>query len=131
MRRIETLSVSQSTHALSTFLLSTDGVRPSTEDCHLVFKILTEWSIPAADALTHKDSFDCKVTSSELALSILSISRKEYGEVIGSLVEKWYGNDSQWNLAFGTALQIAVGTVIFTRLKPHCAYRSEKTTGRP
>jgi hypothetical protein len=91
-------------------------VRPSTEDCRLVFKILTEWSIPAADALGHGDSFDCKVTSSRLALSILSISRKDYGEVIGSIVEKWYGDDSQWKSAFGAALQITVGTVIFTHL---------------
>jgi hypothetical protein len=129
--RIEVLSVTQSTHALSTFLLSTDGVRPSTEDCHLVFKILTEWSIPVADALAHEDSFDCKVTSSRLALSILSVSRKEYGEVICSFIEKWYSDDSQWKSAFGAALQIAVGTVIFTHLKLQCVYRSEKTSGRP
>lgn len=131
MTRIETLSVSQSTHALSTYLLSTDGVRPSTEDCHLAFEILTGWSIPAADALAHGDSFDCKLTSSRLALSILSVSRKEHGEVICSLVAKWYRDDSQWKSAFGVALQVAVGNVIFTHLKLQCVYRSEKTTGTP
>jgi len=117
--RIETLSISQCSHALSTFLLSTDGARPSAEDCHLAFTILTEWSIPAADSLALEGSFDCKVMSSKLALSILSISRKEFGEAICSLFENWHGDDGQWKAAFNAAIQIVVGIVIFTLLKLH------------
>lgn len=118
--RIETLSVSQLSHALSTFLLSAEGAPPSTEDCHVVFKILTEWSIPVADTVVNEGSSDYKVMSSRLALSILSISRNEFGEAIGSLIGKWHGDDGQWKVAFHSATQIVVGTIISTLLKLHC-----------
>lgn len=117
---IETLSTSHLSHALSTFLLSVEGGGPSAEDCHLVFKIFTEWSIPVADALVNEGSSDCRVMSSKLALIILSISRNEFGEAIGSLIGKWHGDDSQWKVAFHSATQIVVSTVIFTLLKLHC-----------
>jgi hypothetical protein len=71
------------------------------------------------------------VISSRLALSLLSVSKKEYGNAICSFVEKWYGDDGQWKSAFGSALQIAVGTIIFTHLKLHYVYRSRRRTGRP
>lgn len=118
--RIETLSVTQFSHALLTFLLSTDGKRLSTEDCRLVFKIFTEWSIPAAHALVHDGSFDCKIMSARVALSILSLSRKEAGEDISSFIEKWY-SDRQWKEAFEAAIQIVVSVVIFSSLKLHCS----------
>jgi len=117
--RIETLSVSQLSHALSTFLLPAEGARPSAEDRHIVFKILTEWSIPVADAVVNEGSSDCRVMSSKLALIILSTARKEFGEAIGSLIGKWHGDDSQWKAAFHSATQIVVGTVISTLSKLH------------
>ena len=118
--RIETLSVSQLSHALSTFLLSAEGAPPSAEDRHLVFNILTEWSIPVADAVVNEGLSDCRVMSSKLALSILSISKNEFGEAIGSLIGKWHGDDGQWKVAFHSATQIVVGTLISTLLMLHC-----------
>ena len=125
--RIETLSVSQLSHALSTFLLSAEGPRPSAEDCHVVFKILTEWSIPVADAVVNEGSSDCRVMSFKLALSILSISKNEFGEAIGSLIGKWYGEDGQWKVAFHSATQIVVGNLIIsTFLKLHCVSAGQR-----
>lgn len=117
--RIETLSVSQLSHTLSTFLLSAESPRPSAEDCHVVFKILTEWSIPVADAVVNEGSSDCRVMSSKLALSILSTAKNELGEAISSLIGKWHGDDSHWKAAFHSATQIVVGTVISTLSKLH------------
>jgi hypothetical protein len=117
LMHIETLCVTQCTRALLNFLHSTDGTYPSAEDCYSVFKIFTEWSIPAAHALVSDGSLDCKVVSARLALGILSLSRKEMGEAICSVVEKWYRDPSQWKAAFEAAVQIVVGNVIFMLLK--------------
>ncbi|KAI9507284.1 hypothetical protein F5148DRAFT_1285409 [Russula earlei] len=106
--RIETRSIIQCSLALISFLLSTDGVRHTAEDCRLVLKILTEWLIPAANALVHDSSSDCRVMSARLALSILSLPKQEIGEVIGSLVQKWYRDQSLWKAAFENAIQIVV-----------------------
>ena len=120
--QIETLCVTQCTHALINFLQSTDGRHTSFEDCYLVFKILTEWSIPAAQALVSAGSSDCKVMSARLALSILSFSRKETGEAIGTVIERWYRDSGQWKAAFEAAMQIVVSTCTFISmlLKLHC-----------
>jgi hypothetical protein len=118
--QIETLCVTQCTRALINFLQSTDGTHTSAEDCYLVFKILTEWSIPAAHALVSAGSSDCKVMSARLALSILSFSRQETGEAIGTVIEKWYRDSGQWKAAFEAAIQIVVSTVISMLLKLHC-----------
>ena len=117
---IETLSVTQCTHALFNCLRSTDGTQLSAENCYLVFKILTEWSIPAAHALVSDGSSGCKVMSAMLALGILYFSRKETGEPIGSVIEKWYRDSGQWKAAFEAAIRIVVGNVIFMLLKLHC-----------
>jgi hypothetical protein len=101
-------------------LLPAEGAPPSTDDCHLVFKILTEWSIPVADAVVNEGLSDCRVMSSKLALSILSISRNEFGEAIGSLIGKWHRDDGQWKVAFHSATHIVVGTLISTLLRLHC-----------
>jgi hypothetical protein len=123
---IETLSVTQFTRALSTFLLPTDGPNPSFEDFHLVFKVLTDWSIPVAHALADDGSFDCKVTSARLALSVLFLSGKETREAIGSLINKWYHDHSQWKAAFEAAIPIVVGAIILTSLKLHCMLTGER-----
>lgn len=119
LKRIETLCVTRCTRALLELLHPTDGPHPSVEDCYVVFKILTEWSIPAARALVHDGSFDCKVMSARLALSILC-SGKGGGEAISSVIENWYRDSSQWKAAFEAAIQIVVSTVIFMLLKLHC-----------
>ncbi|KAH9960690.1 hypothetical protein BC827DRAFT_1268087 [Russula dissimulans] len=106
--RIEAQSISQCSHALSKFLLSSDGVRPTAEDSHLVLRILTEWSIPAAHTLVHDGSFDCKVMCARLALSLLSLSIKEIGSIVASFIENWYRDHSQWISAFETAIPIVV-----------------------
>ena len=117
---MQALCVAHCTRALLNFLHSTDGTHPPAEDCYLVFKILTEWSIPAAQALTPDGSFDCKVMSARLALSTLALSRKETGEAIGSVIENWYRDPSQWKTAFEAALQLMVSNVGFMLLKLHC-----------
>jgi hypothetical protein len=118
--RIETLCVTRCTRALLNFLYSTDGPRPSAEDCYSVFKILTEWSIPAAHALVPDGSFDCKVMSARLAINILCLSGKGIGETISSVIEKWYRDSGQWKAAFEAAIQVVVGTIIFMHLKLQC-----------
>jgi hypothetical protein len=92
----------------------------------LVFKILAEWSIPAAHALVSDGSFDCKVMSARLTLSILSLSGKETGEVIGSVIERWYRDAGQWKAAFEAAIQIVVGNIIPMLLKYHCISTGER-----
>ena len=101
-------------------------MRPTAEDSHLVLRILTEWSIPAAHTLVHDGSFDCKVTCASLALSLLSLSRKEISNTVASFIEKWYRDHSQWISAFETAIKIMVGTVIFTHLKLHYLSTGER-----
>ncbi|SRR6266852_3014931 len=120
LTRIETLCVTRCTRALLDFLHPTDSPRPSAEDCYLVFKILTEWSIPAAHTLVPDGSFDCKVMSARLALSILCLSGKGVGEAISSVIENWYRDSGQWKAAYEAAIQIVVGTIIFMLLKLHC-----------
>ncbi|SRR6266478_1403708 len=121
LMRIETHSVTQCARALINFLHSTHGPRPSAEDCHFVFKVLTEWSIPAAHALVPDGSFDCKVMSARLALSTLCLSGNEIREAISSVIENWYRNPGQWKAAFESAVQIAVGTIVSMFSKLHCA----------
>jgi len=124
LRRIETLCVTRCTRALLNFLHPTDGPRPSAEDSYLVFKILTEWSIPTAHTLVSDGSFDCKVVSARLALSILCISEKWTGEAIGTVIEHWYRDSGQWKAAFEAAIQIVVRTIIFhARETPLCLHR--------
>lgn len=117
---IEPLCVTRCTHALLNFLHPTDGLRPSAEDCHLVFMILTEWSIPAAHTLVPDKSFDCKVMSARVALSILYLSGEGIGEAMGSVIGNWYRDSGQWKAAFEAAIQIVVSTIIFMLLKLHC-----------
>lgn len=106
--RIETLCLTRCTRALLNFLHPTDGPRPSAEDCYLVFKILTEWSIPAARSLVPEGSFDCKVMSARLAISILCLSGKGIGEAINSVIENWYRDSGQWKAALEAAIQIVI-----------------------
>jgi hypothetical protein len=108
---IETLCVTRCTRALINFLHPTDGPRPSAEDCHLVFKIFTEWSTPAAHTLVSDGSFDCKVMSARLALNILCLPGKGIGEAISSVIENWYRNSVQWKAAFEAAIQIVVRAI--------------------
>lgn len=117
---IKTLCVTRCTRALLNFLHPTDGPHPSAEECYLVFKILTEWSIPAAHALVPDGSFDCKVMSARLALSTLCLPGKGTGEAISSIIENWYRDSGQWKAAFEAAIQIVVRTIIFMLLKLHC-----------
>jgi hypothetical protein len=122
--RIETLCITRCTRALLNFLHPTDGPRPPAKDCYLVFKILTEWSIPAANTLVPDGSFDSKVMSARLALSILCLSGKGTGEAISSVIENWYRDSGQWKGAFEAAIQIVVSTIIFHALEtPLCLYR--------
>lgn len=118
--RIETLCVTRCTRALLDFLHPTNSPRPSAEDCYLVFKILTEWSIPAANALVQDGSFDCKVMSARLALNILCLSGNGVGEAISSVIETWNRDSGHWKAAFESAIQIVVRTIIFMPLKLHC-----------
>ena len=66
--------------------------------------------------------------SAGLALGILSFSRKETGEPICSVIEKWYRDSSQWKAAFEAAIQIVVGNVIviFMLLKLQCVSTGER-----
>jgi hypothetical protein len=61
-----------------------------------------------------------------LALSIFSLSSKETGEVIGSVIEKWYRDASQWKAAFEAAIQIIVCTIIPMPLKHRCISTGER-----
>jgi len=61
-----------------------------------------------------------------LALSLLSLSRKEISDIVASFIENWYRDHSQWISAFETAIQIVVGTVIFTLLKLHYLSTGER-----
>jgi hypothetical protein len=126
LKRIETLCVTRCTRALLDFLHPTDGPHPSVEDCYLVFKILTEWSIPAAHALVPEGSFDCKVMTARLALSILCLSGKGVGETIRSVVENWHRDSGQWKAAFEAAVQIVVSTIVFILLKLHCVFTGKR-----
>ena len=126
LMRIETRCLAWCTHALLSFLHQTDGPHPSTEDCYLVFKILTEWSIPAAHTLVPDGSLDCKVMSARLALSILCVSGKGIREAISSVIDNWYRDSGQWKAAFEAAIQIVVGTIIFVLLKLHCVSTGER-----
>lgn len=123
---IETLCVTRCTRALLDFLHPTDSPRPSAEDCYLVFKILTEWSIPAAHALVPDGSFDCKVMSARLALNTLYLSGKGVQEAISSVIGNRYRDSGQWKAAFETAIQIVVGTIIFMLLKLHCVITGKR-----
>lgn len=60
--------------------------------------------------------------SARLALGILSLSRKETGETICSVIEKWYRDPGQWKAAFEAAVQIVVGNVISMLVEPHSQY---------
>jgi hypothetical protein len=110
LRRIETLSVTQCSHALISFLLPSDDTGRSVEDFNLVFEILTEWLIPVANALVHNDSFECKVLSARLAVYILSHSGKETREAVVSLIGGWFRDHNQWKVAFEAAIQVMVCT---------------------
>ena len=64
--------------------------------------------------------------SARLVLSILSPPRKETGEVIGSVIEKWYRDASQWKAPFEAAIQTVVCNVIPMLLKLHCISTGER-----
>jgi hypothetical protein len=108
LRRIETRSVIQCSHALISYLLPSDDTSRSVEDFHLVFEILTEWLIPVANTLVHNDSFECKVMCARLVLHVLSHSGKETREAVVSLIGGWLRDHNQWKVAFEAAIQAMV-----------------------
>ncbi|KAH8987795.1 hypothetical protein EDB92DRAFT_2013926 [Lactarius akahatsu] len=106
LMRIKSLCVAHCSHALLSFLPSSDGAQRSLEDHHLVFRTLTESLVPMAHNLVHDEVFDCKVVSARLALNILRLSGKETG--IASLIGEWYHGHDQWRTAFEAAIQTMV-----------------------
>jgi hypothetical protein len=131
LRRIETLGITQCSHALISFLLPSDDTSRSVEDFHLVFEILTEWLIPVANTLVHNDSFECKVMSARLALHVLSHSGKETREAVVSLIGGWFRDQDQWKVAFEAAIQVMVCAYSLGILDaPLHLPRLKKITGR-
>jgi hypothetical protein len=125
--RTKSLCIAHCSHALLSFLPSSDGERWSTEDCDLVFRILTESLIPAAHTLVHDEAFDCKVVSIRLALHVLRLSSKKTGDAIASLIEGWYHGHDHWRGAFEAALRTMVGIFlicVFAQL--HCIPAGER-----
>jgi hypothetical protein len=124
--RTKSLCIAHCSHALLSFLPSSDGEQRSTEDCDLVFRILTESLIPTAHTLVHDEAFDCKVVSARLALRVLRLSSKKTGDAIASLIEGWYHGHDQWRGAFEAAIQTMVGIVICVFAKLHCVPAGER-----
>ena len=125
--RIKSLCVAHCSHALLSFLPSSEGAQRSTEDHDSVFRILTESLIPTAHALIRDEAFDCKVVSARLALNVLHLpGKKEAGDAIASLIEGWYRGHDQWRAAFEAAIQTMVGLVICVLAKLHCVPAGER-----
>lgn len=120
LMRTKSLCIAHCSHALLSYLPSSDGERRSTEDYDLVFRILTESLIPAAHTLVHDEAFDCKVVSIRLALHVMCLSSKKIGDVIASLIEGWYRGHDRWRGAFESAVRIMVGYFICVFVQPHC-----------
>ena len=118
--RTKSLCISHCSHALLSYLPSSDGERRSTEDYDLVFHILTESLIPAAHTLVHDEAFDCKAISIRLALHIMCLSSKQTGGVIVSLIEGLYHGHDQWRGAFEGAVRNMVGIFICVFVQLHC-----------
>lgn len=124
--RTKSICIAHCSHALLSFLLSSDGEQWSTEDYDLVFRILTESLIPAAHTLVHDEAFDCKVVSINLALHVLRLSSKNTGNAIASLIEGWYHGHDQWRGAFEAALRTMVGIFICVFVQLHCIPAGER-----
>ena len=123
---IESLCIAHCSHALLTFLPSSDGAQRSTEDYDVVFRILTGTLIPTAHTLVHDEAFECKVVSARLALNMLHMPGKETGNAITSLVEGWYHGHDQWRAAFEAAIQTMVSTVLFAYLQSSIMFSQVK-----
>ncbi|KAH9171401.1 hypothetical protein EDB89DRAFT_2179290 [Lactarius sanguifluus] len=93
LMRIKSLCVAHCSHALLSFLPSSDGAQRSTEDYYLVFRILTESLIPTAHTLVHDEVFDCKVVSVRLALNILHLSGKETERLLKAAIQTMVKED--------------------------------------
>ena len=126
LMRIKSLCIAHCSHALLSFLLSSDGAQRSTQDHDVIFRILTGSLIPTAHTLVHDEAFECKIVSARLALHVLYMSGKETGDAIASLVEEWYHGHDQWRTAFEAAIQTMVGIVISVLVKLHCVPAGER-----
>lgn len=124
--RTKSLCIAHCSHALLSFLPSSDGAQRSNEDYDIVFRILTESLIPTAHTLIHDEAIDCKVVAVRLALSVLRLYSKKTGDAIASLIEGWYHGHDQWRGAFEAAIQILVGIVICIFAKLHCFSTGER-----